>query len=121
MDYVNPLIGSPFAGFAKGLEGGGTTPIVGLPYSMTNFVLQTHENKMSRTPYIFEDSTVNGFIATPSANCLDGRLWICVRDVTGWRIESASQKIVHCLSLIKQKYQNHIIILFYYKVEKKKQ
>ncbi len=64
VDYVNPLIGSPFAGFAKGLEGGGTTPIVGVPYAMTNFVLQTHENKMSRMPYIFEDSTVIGFIAT---------------------------------------------------------
>jgi len=64
VDYVNPLIGSPFAGFAKGLEGGGTTPIVGTPFAMTNFVLQTHENKMSRMPYIFEDSTVIGFLAT---------------------------------------------------------
>jgi len=64
VDYVNPLIGSPFAGFAKGLEGGGTTPIVGQPFAMTNFVLQTHENKMSRMPYIFEDSMVIGFLAT---------------------------------------------------------
>ncbi|MDR3713175.1 MAG: GH92 family glycosyl hydrolase [Puia sp.] len=64
VDYVNPLIGSPFAGFAEGLEGGGTTPIVGSPYAMTNFVLQTHENKMSRMPYIYEDSSVIGFIAT---------------------------------------------------------
>jgi predicted alpha-1,2-mannosidase len=64
VEYVNPLTGSPFAGFAKGLEGGGTTPIVGTPYAMTNFVLQTHENKMSRMPYIYEDSTVIGFMAT---------------------------------------------------------
>src|SRR6187402_2190226 len=64
VDYVNPLAGSPFAGFAKGLEGGGTTPIVGRPYAMTNFVVQTHENKMSRMPYIYEDSTVIGFMAT---------------------------------------------------------
>ena len=64
VDYVNPLAGSPFAGFAPGLEGGGTTPIVGRPYAMTNFVVQTHENKMSRMPYIYEDSTVIGFMAT---------------------------------------------------------
>ena len=64
VDAVNPLIGSPFAGFAPGLEGGGTTPVVGRPYAMTNFVLQTHENKMSRMPYIYEDSSVIGFMAT---------------------------------------------------------
>jgi predicted alpha-1,2-mannosidase len=64
IDYVNPLIGSPFAGFNDSLQGGGTTPIVGRPYAMTNFVLQTHENKMSRMPYIFEDTTAMGFMAT---------------------------------------------------------
>jgi predicted alpha-1,2-mannosidase len=64
IDYVNPIIGTPFAGFDKDLQGGGTMPTVGLPYAMTNFVLQTHENKMSRMPYIYEDSTVIGFMAT---------------------------------------------------------
>jgi predicted alpha-1,2-mannosidase len=64
VDYVNPLIGSPFAGFAADLQGGGTTPLVGRPFAMTNFMLQTHENKMSRMPYIYEDTTVIGFIAT---------------------------------------------------------
>ena len=64
VDYVNPLIGSPFAGFNDTLQGGGTTPLVGLPFAMTNFMLQTHENKMSRMPYIYEDSTAIGFIAT---------------------------------------------------------
>ncbi len=64
VNYVNPLIGSPFAGFNDTLQGGGTTPLVGLPFAMTNFMLQTHENKMSRMPYIYEDSTAIGFIAT---------------------------------------------------------
>jgi len=64
IEYVNPIIGTPFAGFAEGLQGGGTMPNVGLPHAMTNFVLQTHENKMSRMPYIYEDSTVLGFMAT---------------------------------------------------------
>ena len=64
IDYVNPIIGTPFAGFEKDLQGGGTIPTVGVPHAMTNFVLQTHENKMSRMPYIYEDSTVIGFMAT---------------------------------------------------------
>lgn len=64
VDYVNPIIGTPFAGFAADLQGGGTMPNVGVPHAMTNFVLQTHENKMSRMPYIYEDSTVLGFMAT---------------------------------------------------------
>jgi predicted alpha-1,2-mannosidase len=64
IDYVNPIIGTPFAGFDKDLQGGGTIPTVGVPHAMTNFVVQTHENKMSRMPYIYEDSTVIGFMAT---------------------------------------------------------
>jgi len=64
IDYVNPLIGTPFGGFKDGLEGGGTLPCVGTPYAMTNFVAQTCENKISRMMYIYEDSTILGFIAT---------------------------------------------------------
>jgi len=64
VDYVNPLIGTPFGGFNEGLEGGGTLPCVGTPYAMTNFVAQTCENKISRMMYVYEDSTILGFIAT---------------------------------------------------------
>jgi len=64
VDYVNPLIGTPFSGFKEGLEGGGTMPCVGTPFAMTNFVAQTSENKMSRMMYVYEDSTILGFIAT---------------------------------------------------------
>ena len=64
VDYVNTIIGTPFAGFAKGLEGGGTLPCVGLPYAMTNFLAQTGENKMGRTSYVYEDSTIMGFLAS---------------------------------------------------------
>ena len=31
IDYVNPLIGTPYAGFKKGLDGGGTVPAVVFP------------------------------------------------------------------------------------------
>ncbi|MDX9880828.1 MAG: GH92 family glycosyl hydrolase [Prolixibacteraceae bacterium] len=64
VDYVNPLIGTPFAGFKEKLEGGGTMPCVGAPFAMTNFVAQTCENKMGRMIYVYEDSTVMGFTAT---------------------------------------------------------
>jgi predicted alpha-1,2-mannosidase len=64
VDYVNPLTGTPLAGFKKGLEGGGTMPCVGTPFAMTNFVAQTCENKMGRMIYVYEDSTVMGFTAT---------------------------------------------------------
>jgi predicted alpha-1,2-mannosidase len=64
VDYVNPLIGTAFTGFAKGLDGGGTMPCVNVPFAMTNFVAQTGENKMSRMVYQYEDKKVIGFTAT---------------------------------------------------------
>src|SRR6187455_55495 len=64
VDYVNTIIGTPFAGFAEGLEGGGTLPCVGRPYAMTNFLAQTDENKMGRTSYVYEDKTIMGFLAS---------------------------------------------------------
>jgi predicted alpha-1,2-mannosidase len=63
-DYVNTIIGTPFAGFAEGLEGGGTIPAVGRPYAMTNFLAQTGESKMGRTSYVYEDKTIMGFLAS---------------------------------------------------------
>src|ERR1700761_9805422 len=64
VDYVNTIIGTPFAGFAEGLEGGGTIPAVGRPYAMTNFLPQTGESKMGRTSYVYEDKTIMGFLAS---------------------------------------------------------
>ena len=64
VDYVNPLIGTPETGFKEGIDGGGTMPCVGPPFAMTNFVAQTSENKISRMPYVYEDSSILGFMAT---------------------------------------------------------
>ena len=64
VEYVNTIIGTPFAGFAQGLEGGGTIPAVGWPYAMTNFLAQTGESKMGRTSYVYEDKAVMGFLAS---------------------------------------------------------
>jgi len=64
VDYVNPLIGSAEAGFKDGIDGGGTMPCVGPPFAMTNFVAQTSENKISKMPYVYEDNSVLGFMAT---------------------------------------------------------
>jgi predicted alpha-1,2-mannosidase len=64
VDYVNPLIGTPVAGFMEGRDGGGTMPCVGLPFAMTNFVAQSRENKISKMSYAYEDTTIHGFLAT---------------------------------------------------------
>ena len=64
VDYVNPLIGTSALGFAPGKDGGGTMPCVGTPFAMTNFVAQTRENKISEMPYVYEDTSILGFMAT---------------------------------------------------------
>ena len=64
VEYVNPLIGTSFAGFKEGLGGGGTMPCVGTPFAMTNFVAQTCENQIGRMPYVYEDTRIMGFLAT---------------------------------------------------------
>ncbi|MBC7422764.1 MAG: glycoside hydrolase family 92 protein [Ferruginibacter sp.] len=64
VDYVNPLIGTPYAGFKKGLDGGGTVPAVGTPYAMTNFLAQTAEPKMGLNAYVYEEKSIIGFLAS---------------------------------------------------------
>lgn len=64
VDYVNTLIGTPYAGFAEEIHGGGTLPAVGLPYAMTNFMPQSCENNMGHNAYKYEDSTIMGFLAS---------------------------------------------------------
>ena len=64
VDYVNPLIGTPYTGFKKGLDGGGTVPAVGLPYAMTNFLAQTAEPKMGLNAYVYEEKSIIGFLAS---------------------------------------------------------
>ena len=64
VDYVNPLIGTPYAGFKKGLDGGGTVPAVGTPYAMTNFLAQTAESKMGLNAYVYEEKSIMGFLAS---------------------------------------------------------
>lgn len=64
VDLVNPLIGTSAIGFSEGKDGGGTMPCVGPPFAMTNFVVQTRENKISEMPYVYEDQSIKGFMAT---------------------------------------------------------
>jgi len=58
IDYVNPLVGTSL------VNDGGTMPCVGPPFAMTNFTAQTRYNKMGTMPYIYEDSSIFGFLAT---------------------------------------------------------
>ena len=58
VDYVNTTIGTS----SKGK--GGTIPAVGPPFAMTNFTAQTDQNKISRMPYVYESSSIIGFMGT---------------------------------------------------------
>ncbi len=58
VDYVNTYIGTA----ANGV--GGIIPSVGPPFAMTNFAPQTNQNYIGRMPYLYEDSSIQGFIAT---------------------------------------------------------
>ena len=58
VQYVNPLIGTPFKGDA------GTFPAVNPPFAMTNFMPVTDENSIGMTPYHYERTSNIGFIAS---------------------------------------------------------
>jgi len=58
VDFVSPLIGSALKG------DGGVSPFVGVPFAMTNFTVQTRENKISSMPYVYDDHSIIGFLAT---------------------------------------------------------
>lgn len=58
VDYVNSFIGTAEDG------AGGLNPNVGPPFAMTNFTAQTSENMISKMPYVYEEKSILGFIAT---------------------------------------------------------
>ena len=58
VDYVNSYIGTAEKGR------GGLALSVGPPFTMTNFSPQTSENRISRMYYVYEDTTILGFIAS---------------------------------------------------------
>lgn len=58
VDYVNSYIGT-----ARSTQGG-MFPCVNPPFAMTTFTPQTGENIISRVSYLYEDSTMQGFIAS---------------------------------------------------------
>lgn len=58
VDYVNSYIGTAEKG------DGGLALSVGPPFTMTNFSAQTSENHINRMYYVYEDTTILGFIAS---------------------------------------------------------
>ncbi len=58
VQYVNPLIGTPFKGNA------GTIPAVNPPFAMTNFIPVTDEDAIGVTPYHYERTKNIGFMGT---------------------------------------------------------
>ncbi|WP_027078080.1 hypothetical protein [Maribacter antarcticus] len=64
VDDVNPLRDTSIFSFSEGKDGVVTMPCVGSPFAMTNFMVQTKENKISEMPYVYEDTSIKGFMAT---------------------------------------------------------
>jgi putative alpha-1,2-mannosidase len=62
VDWVNPYIGT--GGTEAGAEYGGTMPLVGTPFGMTNWTPQTRQNRISVSSYAYEDNWITGFIGT---------------------------------------------------------
>jgi len=62
VDWVNPYIGT--GGTEAGAEYGGTMPLVGTPFGMTNWTPQTRQNRISVSSYAYEDQWITGFIGT---------------------------------------------------------
>jgi predicted alpha-1,2-mannosidase len=58
VDFVNSYIGTAEKG------DGGLALSIGPPFTMTNFSPQTCENRISRMYYVYEDTTILGFIAS---------------------------------------------------------
>lgn len=58
VDYVNSYIGTALSCM------GGMFPCVNPPFAMTTFTPQTGENCIGRVSYLYEDSTIIGFIAS---------------------------------------------------------
>jgi predicted alpha-1,2-mannosidase len=58
VDYVNSYIGTAQSTM------GGMFPCVNPPFAMTTFTPQTGENCIGRVSYLYEDSTIMGFIAS---------------------------------------------------------
>jgi predicted alpha-1,2-mannosidase len=57
---VNPLLGTRQSSIGYG----GTMPFVTPPFGMTNWTLQTRQNKISVVSYNYDDTTISGFIGT---------------------------------------------------------
>ncbi|MBK8279924.1 MAG: hypothetical protein IPK94_07315 [Saprospiraceae bacterium] len=76
LDYVNPLIGTSIKGFGEGKDGGGTMPCRSA-ICYDQFVAQTRENKISEMPYVYEDNTVKGFMATHQPTVWMGDYGVC--------------------------------------------
>ncbi len=56
--HVNPLVGTALKGE------GGTAPFVGPPHAMTKLTAQTRENKMGTMAYVYDDSCLQGLLAS---------------------------------------------------------
>lgn len=78
-DYVNPFIGTAEK------NAGAVAPFTGLPYAMTKFTPQTHQNSICVPAYFYEDTGITGFLAShqPLVGCMGDYGYVSVMPQAG--------------------------------------
>jgi len=108
VDFVNSYIGTA----AKG--DGGLALSVGPPFTMTNFSPQTCENTISRMYYVYEDTTILGFIASHQPT-----VWMGDYGYVSVMPEINSLKTLPDHRKLSFKHSNEIVSPYYYSVKMK--
>ncbi len=78
-DYVNPFIGTAQK------NDGAVAPFTGVPYAMTKFTPQTHQNGVCVSAYFYEDTGITGFLAShqPLVGCMGDYGYVSVMPQAG--------------------------------------
>lgn len=106
IEYVNSYIGTAWN------HGGGMIPMVGTPYAMTNFTAQTRENSISQMPYVYEDTTIIGFIATRQP-----MLWMGDYGEVSVMPQTGNFEVLPSKRGLKYSHENESVSPYHYKVE----
>jgi len=108
VDFVNSYIGTAASG------AGGLLPSCGAPFAMTSFTAQTGQNCISRMPYLYEDSTILGFIATHQPT-----VWMGDYGYVSVMPQIGKLKVLPDERKLKFKHNDEIVSPYYYAVKMK--
>src|SRR6187402_1130246 len=108
IDYVNSYIGTAEKGE------GGLALSVGPPFTMTNFSPQTCENKISRMYYVYEDTSILGFISSHQST-----VWMGDYGYVSVMPETGSLKLKPKDRKLSFSHEEEIATPYYYSVKMK--